>query len=87
MFPSYFMGVGGPANNFDPPHSYWAIPDPHGGGASTYTIPSGMKVSGMGTGTGTAKGTQGSGSGSDGVTAMSRLRPGPKGGLVFMMQV
>jgi hypothetical protein len=44
MFPSYFMGVGGPADNFDPPHSYWAIPDPHGGGASTYTIPSGMVV-------------------------------------------
>jgi hypothetical protein len=34
QFPSYFMGIGGPASNFDPPHSYWAIPDPHGGGAS-----------------------------------------------------
>lgn len=46
MFPDYQMGVDGPASNFDPPISYWAIPDPHGGGAHTYTIPNGVKFSG-----------------------------------------
>eukprot|EP00912_Choanoflagellata_sp_UC4_P000019 UC4_evm2s13 len=35
-FGSYSMGVGGPANNFVPPISYWAQPKPHGGGANTY---------------------------------------------------
>jgi len=42
MFSFYSMGVGGPANNFDPPISYWAQPHPHGGGANTYDIPTGV---------------------------------------------
>jgi len=45
-FGSYSMGVGGPANNFVPAISYWAQPKPHGGGASTYTIPSGVLMPG-----------------------------------------
>ena len=40
----YSVGVGGPANNFDPAVSYWAQPHPSGGGASTYSMVSGMKV-------------------------------------------
>ena len=42
MFDEYAVGVGGPANNFKPAVSYWAQAAPRGGGASTYTIPSGM---------------------------------------------
>ena len=44
MFDQYYMGVGGPADNFVPSISYWAQAAPRGGGASTYTIPSGMVV-------------------------------------------
>eukprot|EP01047_Picozoa_sp_COSAG01_P022506 COSAG01_NODE_1338_length_10666_cov_79.971231_8_plen_614_part_00 len=44
MFDEYAVGVGGPANNFKPSTSYWAQAHPRGGGASTYTIPSGMVV-------------------------------------------
>ena len=44
MFDQYAVGVGGPANNFDPAVSYWAQAKPRGGGASTYTIPSGMVI-------------------------------------------
>ena len=44
MFDQYYMGVGGPADNFVPSISYWAQAAPRGGGASTYTIPSGMQV-------------------------------------------
>ena len=40
----YSVGVGGPANNFEPAVSYWAQPHPSGGGASTYSMVSGMKV-------------------------------------------
>jgi len=45
MFPFYSVGVGGPGSNFDPPVSYWAQADPHGGGASTYVIPTGCVAS------------------------------------------
>ena len=44
MFDQYAIGVGGPADNFKPATSYWAQAHPRGGGASTYTIPSGMVV-------------------------------------------
>merc|ERR1712227_284561 len=42
------MGVGGPADNFVPPISYWAQPHPHGGGANTYDIPQGVAASNTG---------------------------------------
>lgn len=42
QFASYSMGIGGPADNFVPPISYWAQPHPHGGGANTYDIPAGV---------------------------------------------
>jgi hypothetical protein len=45
QFASYSMGVGGPANNFEPALSYWAQPHPHGGGANTYDIPEGVATS------------------------------------------
>lgn len=44
MFDRYYMGVSGPANNFKPAISYWAQAAPRGGGASTYTIPSGFNA-------------------------------------------
>jgi hypothetical protein len=52
------MGVGGPANNFVPPISYWAQPKPHGGGANTYDIPSGVATTAD---TGLAPGSAGGG--------------------------
>ena len=45
QFASYSMGIGGPADNFVPPISYWAQPHPHGGGANTYDIPAGVGTS------------------------------------------
>jgi hypothetical protein len=45
-FGKYAVGVGGPADNFNPPVSYWAQPHPGGGGASTYSIVSGVVVDG-----------------------------------------
>ena len=39
----YSLGIGGACNNFDPPAGYWCSLETHGGGANTYTIPSGMK--------------------------------------------
>ena len=42
-FPQFQIGIGGPANNFNPPHSYWALASPPGGGGSTYVIPAAMQ--------------------------------------------
>jgi hypothetical protein len=69
MFDQYAIGVGGPANNFKPSASYWAQAHPRGGGASTYTIPSGMVV----------------GNPSDSAGAPPTLSAGGKDGFVFMM--
>lgn len=38
------MGVGGAALQYDPPYSYWAQPQPSGGGAAPYHIMSGVEV-------------------------------------------
>ena len=38
----YNLGIGGPCENFEPQAAYWCSPSPQGGGAVTYTIPSGM---------------------------------------------
>ena len=43
-FGTYSVGVGGPADFFDPPVSYWAQPHPSGGGASQYSMVQGMLV-------------------------------------------
>ena len=43
-FGKYSVGVGGPAANFAGNLSYWAQPHPGGGGASTYSIMSGVAV-------------------------------------------
>jgi hypothetical protein len=43
-FGEYSVGVGGPAANFAGNLSYWAQPHPGGGGASTYSIMSGVEV-------------------------------------------
>lgn len=41
LFPSYEVGVHGPADNFDPPVSFWASPAGlKAGGGSVYAIPS-----------------------------------------------
>ena len=41
LFPSYQVGVHGPADNFDPPVSFWASPAGlKAGGGSVYAIPS-----------------------------------------------
>ena len=69
MFDQYAVGVGGPADNFKPAVSYWAQKSPRGGGASTYTIPSGMVV---------GKPTSSKG-------APPTLAAGGKDGFVFMM--
>ena len=74
MFDQYAIGLGGPANNFKPSASYWAQANPRGGGASTYTIPSGMVVGKPSVSTAAA-------------TAASppTLAAGGKDGFVFMM--
>lgn len=41
-FQHYQLGIGGPCKNFDPPAGYWCGSKTSGGGAFTYTIPSGM---------------------------------------------
>ena len=41
-FQYYTLGIGGPCKNFDPPAGYWCSSNVEGGGANTYTIPSGM---------------------------------------------
>jgi hypothetical protein len=78
MFDQYAVGVGGPANNFKP--AVTSDPGellgterqkaPRGGGASPYTVPSGMVV--------------GKPTGSEG--APPTLAAGGKDGFVFMMQ-
>ena len=42
MFQMYQLGIGGPCENFYPPAGYWCGSKTEGGGAFTYTIPSGM---------------------------------------------
>jgi hypothetical protein len=43
-FPLYRVGVGGPAEWFEPPVSYWAQPKVSGGQAATYQIPENISV-------------------------------------------
>ena len=42
-FPDFEIGIGGPVDNFNPPESYWGLATPSGGGAKTYTIPTGLQ--------------------------------------------
>lgn len=42
-FSTYYVGVGGPVSQFDPPMSYWGVKSPAGGGGSTYEVPSGLQ--------------------------------------------
>ena len=42
-FPQFQIGVEGTVSDFDPPHSYWALKAPPGGGGSTYVKPRGFK--------------------------------------------
>ena len=42
LFPDFQTGVGGPAEAFDPPVSYWATAKPPGGGGTTFTRLSGL---------------------------------------------
>ena len=42
-FSTYYLGIGGPVSQFQPPVSYWGIASPAGGGGSTYTVPSGLE--------------------------------------------
>lgn len=46
MYSTYRVGMGGPAQIYDPPISYWAVsnPPPSAGGGATFTIPSGIVV-------------------------------------------
>lgn len=44
-FSTYYIGVGGPVYQFDPPVSYWGVKAPAGGGGSTYEVPSGLQFS------------------------------------------
>lgn len=45
IFDAFEIGIDGPALNFEPSESYWALADPTGGGASTYRVPSGLVAS------------------------------------------
>ena len=42
-FPQFQIGVGGEASVFDPPHSFWALATPPGGGGATYITPGGVQ--------------------------------------------
>ena len=42
-FPQFQIGLEGTVRNFDPPHSYWGLAKPPGGGGSTYVVPRGFK--------------------------------------------
>ena len=45
-FPSFYTGIGGPVDVFDPPKSYWGVSNPVGGGGrSTFEVPSGLVYS------------------------------------------
>jgi hypothetical protein len=44
LFPYWETGIGGPVAQFEPPRSYWGVRAPHGGGASTYHVPSGLST-------------------------------------------
>ena len=41
-FTQYQLGLEGTVNQFDPPHSFWALSNPPGGGGSTYVRPEGF---------------------------------------------
>ena len=41
-FPQFQIGLEGTVSDFDPPHSYWALANPPGGGGSTYVKPRGF---------------------------------------------
>ena len=41
-FKHYYLGIGGPCNNFYPKAGYWCSNETNGGGAFTYKIPSGL---------------------------------------------
>ena len=42
-FSTFYLGIGGPVSQFDPPVSYWGTKSPAGGGGSTYRVPSGLQ--------------------------------------------
>ena len=42
-FPQFQLGLEGTVRHFDPPHSFWALRNPPGGGGSTYVIPQGFR--------------------------------------------
>ena len=42
-FPKFILGIDGVVSEFDPPESYWGSVNSRGGGASLYTIPSGLR--------------------------------------------
>ena len=45
-FPSFYTGISGPVDVFDPPKSYWGVANPVGGGGrSTFEVPSGLVYS------------------------------------------